>query len=258
MTLHERHVTGLPLPKLGKNAPRLDPRTFKLSKYLKPPLPLPPSEVSWITKVPQPMPMYLNDGLGDCVIAAEAHMINQWTRYAAKEVFPTGQDVLKVYERVAGYVPGDPSTDNGTDPLSALQDWRKNGLAGRKIIAYMSVDKSNLTEIFQAIMLFGSLFTGLQLPISAQGQNAWTVPSGGAFGDGSPGSWGGHMVPIFAASPKTFTCETWGQPLKMSRNFFWNYVDEAWVVLSQDWLNATGNAPSGFNMAQLRADLAAL
>jgi hypothetical protein len=244
--------------KLGKRAPRRDRRTFKLSKYLMPRLPQPPSEVSWVTKVPN-WPMYLNDQLGDCVIAAEAHMINQWSQYATgAEVLPTDQDVLTVYERVGGYVPGDPATDNGCDMLTALQDFKSNGLAGHEILAYMAVDQNNLTEIFQAIMLFGQLFTGIQLPISAQGMNAWTVPAGGPYGDGSPGSWGGHCIPIDAASPATFTCVTWGQRLKMSRNFFWDYVDECYVVLSKDWIAANGLSPSQFNLAQLQADLAAL
>lgn len=37
---------------------------------------------------------------------------------------------------------------------------------------------------------------------------------------------------------------------------FWKkYVDEAHTLLSPDWIAAKG-APSGFNLAQLQADLA--
>jgi len=39
---------------------------------------------------------------------------------------------------------------------------------------------------------------------------------------------------------------------------FWNkYCDEAHTLLSQDWLSAKG-APSGFDQAQLLADLSAI
>ena len=61
-----------------------------------------------------------------------------------------------------------------------------------------------------------------------------------------------------AGSPLTFTCVTWGERLKMSHNFLLDYAEEAYVVLSPDWLNAMGEAPSNFNLGQLQADLAAL
>ena len=247
--------------KLGKRAPRIDLRTFRLKRYLKPrpqPLPVPPSEVSWVTEVPF-WPMYLNDQLGDCVIAAEAHMVNQWSRYASgNEILVTDDDVLAAYERVGGYVPGNPSTDNGCVMLDALNDWRQNGLGEHRIRAYVQVDQTNLTEVFQAIELFGNLFTGLALPLSAQNEAAWTVPDGGPVMDGSPGSWGGHCVPIDAASPFSRICITWGSRLKMSSHFFRDYVDECYAVLSQDWIDAQGLSPGRFNLAQLRADLAAL
>ena len=39
---------------------------------------------------------------------------------------------------------------------------------------------------------------------------------------------------------------------------FWNkYCDEAHTLLGQDWLSAKGS-PSGFNQAQLLADLKAI
>jgi hypothetical protein len=109
-----------------------------------------------------------------------------------------------------------------------------------------------------AVKLFGNCYVGLALPLSAEGEDAWTVPAGGAYGDGSPGSWGGHCVPIVAYSPLTLTCITWGQRLKMSWNFFEDYCDEAYAVLTHDWIEANGLSPSQFNLAQLSKDLAAL
>ena len=244
--------------KLGKKAPRLDKRTFKLSKYLPKKLPAPPAEVSWVTHVPQ-FPMYLNDSIGDCVAAAAAHMINQWTTYASgKETLVTDNDVLVSYEAVGGYQPGNPGTDNGMDMGSYLSYWRNSGIGGHKIMAYMSVDYTNMTEVFQAIQLFGNAYMGVALPITAAPQTAWTVADGGPYGDGSPGSWGGHCIPLVAASPVTLTCVTWGQTLKMSHNFFKDYVDELWVALSADWIEKTGLSPSQFDLATLKQDLEAL
>ena len=248
--------------KLGKNAPREDSRTLKFAKYrvgLAPVVPVVGAEVSWITKVPPPWNMFLNDTLGDCVCAGMAHMVMQWSFYAGKPFIPTNDDVLRVYEDVGGYKPGDPSTDNGCDMLTALQYWKDTGIAGHKIDAYMTVDWTSDLEIREAIRLFGSVFVGLALPNTAQGQDSWTVADGGIYTpNGEPGSWGGHCVPFMAASPETRTCVTWGATLKQSHNFDLDYVDEMYVVLSPDWIAANGVSASQFNLTQLQADLAAL
>lgn len=247
---------------LGKKAPRIDSRTLKLARYLAPAvaLPPPPAEVSWVTEVPA-WPMYLNDQLGDCVCAAMAHCLQQWSFYGAgTEITVPDHAVLKAYEDISGYDPTDPSTDNGCVMLDALKYWKRTGIGGHKILAYMSVDWTNATELFQAIELFGSVFTGLALPVTAQSESAWTVPPGGPINNaaGAPGTWGGHCVPIMAASPHSRTCVTWGSTLKMSPNFANDYIEEAYVVLSPDWFSKIGMSPAKFNMTQLTADLAQL
>jgi hypothetical protein len=214
-----------------------------------------PQEVSWVTKV-ENWPMMLNDTLGDCVPAAMGHMVEQWSTYAGSPVIPTNAQVLSAYEAIGGYVPGDPSTDNGCDMLTALNYWRQTGIAGHKIFAFVQVNPLDADEIREAIYLFGNVFTGLALPISAQGEDAWTVPPGGKSSpNGSPGSWGGHCVPSVADSPQSRTVVTWGEVLKMSPNFFIDYVDELYAVLSLDWIESNGLSPSQFNLAQLQADL---
>ena len=252
--------------KLGKKPPRIDPRTFKLKEYIKPMArPLPGAEASWVTHVTN-WPMYLNDQIGDCVIAAMAHCVEQWEIYANPGGLPPGvarptdRQVLQAYEAVGGYNPDDPSTDNGCTMLDALKYWRRTGIGGHKITAFMAVDPKNLVEVETAIWLFGNVYVGMQLPLSAQGQDRWTVPDGGIYGDqGAQGGWGGHAVMCPAMSPKTVTCVTWGEALKMSRNFFIDYCEEAYAVLSQDWFEKTnGLSVSGFDMATLFDDLGAL
>jgi hypothetical protein len=196
----------------------------------------------------------------NCVEAAQLHVIQQWTHYAGTELVPTTNDAIRLYSAEGGYVPGQPNTDNGTVILDALNYWRKTGVAVgtalHKITAYVAVDWKNQDELQSAIQWFGNVILGVQLPVSAQTQTAWTVPNGGPYGQGSPGSWGGHCVPVLARSPETASCITWGQRLKMSHNFFTDYVDECYAVVSQDWIEANGEAPSGLNLTQLQADLA--
>ena len=50
---------------------------------------------------------------------------------------------------------------------------------------------------------------------------------------------------------------TWGKLLRMSWNFWETYVDEAYAIVSQDYL-ARGVNPNGFNLAELQSDLAAV
>jgi hypothetical protein len=51
---------------------------------------------------------------------------------------------------------------------------------------------------------------------------------------------------------------TWGSKLIMTPRFRRTYSDEAYAVLSQEWIEKNGQAVSGFNLAQLQADLASL
>jgi hypothetical protein len=248
-------VTLLPL--LGKLPARHDPRTLMLAKYLHTTLPVPPASCDWGKKVPR-WPMYLNDKLGDCTCAAAAHMIQAWTRDAGPgEVRVTDAAVLKAYEAVGGYRPGDPSTDQGAVELDVLKFWRKTGIGGHKIAAFASIDPRSSGLVRDGIYLFGGIYAGVELPASAQDQDVWDVPAGGPVGSGEPGSWGGHAVPIVAYDTRGLTCVTWGAELRMTWGFFATYFSEAYAVLSNDFLHG-GRAPNGFNTAQLLADLAAV
>lgn len=251
--------------KLGKRAPRLDRRTFKLAKYLPAIVPPPPVAVGYMRQV-MDWGMMLNDELGDCVPAAAGHMVQQWTAYAGVERVLSDKAILRAYEDVGGYVEGDPSTDNGTDMLSFLKYWRSPGMPNaHRIVAFVSVDTTRPDEVRQAIHLFGNCFLGIQLPVSVQGEDVWSVPHSGPFGDASPGSWGGHCVPLMAyrqdrVNPNrgTYTAVSWGAPLTVTPAFLRIYADEAYAVLSQDWIERSGMAPSMFDLAALRADLATL
>jgi hypothetical protein len=246
-------------PRLGKKPVRVDPRTLKFATYLRPEaLPTPPEEVSWVVKVPS-WPMMLNDRLGSCTCAAAGHMIEQWSYYAGDEYIPTDDQILAAYEILGGYIPGQPDTDGGANILEVLNYWRQVGIADHKIVAYVSVNRTDRQEIIEAIRMFGSLYLGVELPWSARGMDKWYVADGGTATElGFPGGWGGHAVPLFAASPKTLTCVTWGRRLKMSWNFFEDYASELYAILSQDWIEKQGKSPSGFDLAALQADLAQL
>jgi len=253
----------MPLPKLGKQAKRIDRRTLQFMDYLKAALPAPPGSMGYSSKVPLPWPMMLNDILGDCVPAAAGHMVEEWTANTGKVVTPRDAAILKAYEDVGGYVKGDPSTDNGCVMLDMLNYWRQVGVANHKILAYAELplaqsgpwERTMPAGFEYSTWLFGNVFLGIQLPISAQGQSVWSVPPGGPVDDGSPGSWGGHCVPIVGYGGTGVQVVSWGQKLNVTWNFLWAYADEAYAVLSSDWIAASGQAPNHFDLAALEADL---
>jgi hypothetical protein len=241
---------------LGKKDKVVDKRTLQFAKYS---AALPPASSmrSYIQKV-LTWPMFLNDTLGCCVPAGEGHNIIQETTYAGKSIVPTDADILKAYSAIGGYVPGDPSTDNGCDMLTACKYYVNTGIAGRKIVAFVELNPKKPQELMQAVSLFGSAYLGIALPVSAQSQvgSLWAVPQTGLTGNGAPGSWGGHCVPLYQYNTALNTeLITWGAVQRMSWKFITAYVDEAYALVTQDWIEADGKSPSGLDVATLQADL---
>jgi len=250
--------------KLGKLPKRVDPRTFKLSKYLKTSeLPAAPPAVDWSKSVAN-YGMLLNDQLGDCVIAGMMHLAMGWQADAGHPpVVPSDQEVIAAYSAIGGYNPSDPSTDRGCNMLDALNYWRNTGISigakNNRIAAFAEVDLSNAAEVKSALWLFGGLFTGFQMPLSAQNADSWTVPARGLRGRGKPGSWGGHCAPLAAEDANGgFRAITWGELMPTTQDFVADYCEEAYAVLSTAWIEQNGKAPCGFNLAALQSDLADL
>ena len=244
--------------KLGKQPQRVDPRTLKLGKYLSALLPAPPTRVDWTRGFNINWGMMLNDSLGDCTEAAKAHAIQIWSLCNGRLATLPDSVVLAAYESECGYVLGNPSTDNGGVELNVLNDFRKNGLGDHQLSSFVSLDQFNLAHIQTGIYLFGLAYIGFSVPQSAMDQNAagqvWDcVPNDG-------GIVGGHavIIPAYDASQNMFTAITWGEKQLMTWRFWQKYVDEAYVLLSPDWLGTRGIDPSGFDLASLQADLAAV
>lgn len=241
--------------RLGRKAIKTDSRTLKLARYFTPKLPPPPPAADW-TKGIKDWGMMLNDRLGDCTIAGAAHAVQVWTANTSKMLTVPDSTIEKYYEQWDGYVPGDSSTDKGGIELDVLNDWKKQGFAGDTLLAFADPKPSNLEEIRHSIAMFGGVYIGLALPVTAQTQDVWdVVPKGGA--NAKKYSWGGHCVFVPKYDQKGFTCITWGQLKVMTVAFWKKYCDEAHTLLSHSWLSAKGS-PGGFNQAQLEADLGAI
>ena len=238
--------------KLGRLPRRKDKRRLQLKNYLPATLPPPPSAVDWGSKVPD-FGMLLNDTLGDCTAAAAAHAEMLWTANAATEYLPTDADVLTFYECISGYDPSDPSTDTGANMLDVLNYWRQVGFNGRKITAFAEVDNDPM-EIKNAIALFGCIYCGVNLPQSAmddfENGQAW-------MNIHDKSNIGGHCILESAYDAQGITSVTWGKSQPTTWPWFKKFCDERYVIITPEWIAENGNSPSGFNFAQLQADLAA-
>lgn len=237
--------------KLGKLAPRVDQRTLKLSQYL-PVLPPPPDAVDWTSGITD-WGMMLNDTLGDCTIAALGHAVQTWTAAIGPAVTLNDPTILQYYSLWDGYVPGDPSTDQGGIELDVLNHWRKEGFSGYKIRGYVDPDVKNTDHIKNSIYLFGGVYIGLSLPIAWKTAEVWDAARGQ---DGEQGSWGGHAVICNKYNSTGPVCVTWGKLQQMTWAGFDKYCDEAHTILLEDWLTW---APNDYSfLSNLDNDLAAL
>lgn len=240
--------------KLGKRAPKHDPRTLHLADYLNTGnLPKIPTQVDWSSKVSQ-WGMMGNSTIGDCTTAGAGHLIEAWSANASSEVIPSDADIIAAYSAITGYDPSTGANDNGAYETDVLNYWRSTGIAGHKIYAYTALEPRNHSHVKASIYLFGGCYIGLALPLSAQNQTVWSVPAWGTSGSGAPGSWGGHCVPIVSFSPHDLTVVTWGSLKKMSWSFLDAYCDEGYAVLSQDFIN-NGIAPNAIDWTSLQQDL---
>ena len=249
--------------KLGKHPARHDPRTLLLASYITGALPTPPASGDLTTKVGSAWGMMDNDQIGDCTCAAAGHLIMEWTANASKKmVTPSDKQIVAAYSAITGYNPTTGANDNGAVEIDVLNYWRQSGIAGHKIGAYAALEPSNHTNVMDAVYIFEGCYIGLQLPTSAQAQvqnhQPWSVPPGGTSGDGAPGSWGGHAVPVVAYDARTLTVVTWGALQVMTWSFWDAYCDESYAIISNDYINNKKESPDGFNMQQLQADLADL
>jgi hypothetical protein len=241
--------------KLGRKAIKTDTRTLAFRDYLTPALPPPPPAADW-TKGITSWGMMLNDTLGDCTIAGAAHAVQVWSANAGAMITIPDPTIQSFYEQWDGYVPGQPNTDSGGIELDVLNDWQKGGFAGNMLLAFADPKPASLVDIHQSIALFGGVYIGLSLPLTAQTQDVWDVEAKGGA-KAKPGSWGGHCVFVPKYDQHGFTCITWGQLKTMTLAFWKKYCDEAHTLLSQNWISAKGS-PGGFDQAQLLADLKAI
>jgi hypothetical protein len=236
---------------------------LSLGNYLKRGVPAPPVTWDYQHRAKKSLAqMYGNDTLGDCVIAGMGHEVGVFTGNGSpNEVILTMEQIIALYSAIGGYVPGDPSTDNGCDEVTALNYWIQKGcpIGANQIDGYIAVNPADPVEYRTALYLFESLFFGLELP------DAWVNPfpsqSGFVWDEaGAPDPDNGHCVVGVGYNTQGVIVGTWGMTGLMTDKALQYYLAEAqggqlFSVLSQESIRkATQKSPVGFDWSQLVAD----
>lgn len=199
-------------------------------------------------------PMYLNDQIGDCAEAGAGHAAQAITAWLGTPVTPTDADVESLYSTVAGYVPGDPSTDNGTNLQDLLTWWRQNTWGGLEVSAFAQVKRWDAAALRACLYYYGTVYVGVNFPNGGMAQfdndQPWTVVPGDTID-------GGHCVVLqeVTMGMDELYWVSWGRLQRSSLAWWWKYAEEAWVVLTSQVL---ANPPPGLDAASLQAEFAAL
>jgi hypothetical protein len=265
-----RHPVSGHTFKMGRKRPVARCPRFALKNYLTRSMPAPPAACDYTKPAAAALSqMYDNDKLGDCVIAGMAHVVGVLTGNAGSKPFLySNSQIVGLYSAIGGYVPGEPSTDQGCDEQTALNYWENNGAMPpsskgaadpHKIAGWMTVDSTNVEEYQTALWLFENLYFGIELP------DAWINPMPSASGfvwdaAGPPDPNNGHCVAGVGYTSAGVTIDTWGMTGLMTNAAVAKYPNQAsggelYTVVSMDAIGkANQKAPNGFDWSQLIAD----
>ncbi len=239
--------------KMGRKCPPNPPKRYMRHFLTSTPLPAPPTTVDWSPAAMASIgSIYLNDQLGDCVIAAMAHAIGTWSGNTGGLVTISDSQVRTQYQTCGG-------GDQGCDEQSELGVWAKgdfSGIPGSKILGFVGVDARNQQLVQQCVWLFGGLFIGFSMP------NSWLSPMPQASGftwdtAGSPNPGNGHAVWIVGYNSAGVKICTWAMTgtltwAALARYCVTSAGGELYAILSPEWeAMAKSQAPNAIDWAAL-------
>lgn len=248
----------------GKLPPVHKPWHAALTDHLEAAAAWPPVPAQgWEFAVPNgELNMLGNDQYGDCAEAGAYGLAQVQSNNADQTdpIVPTTAEALALYSAVTGFNAADPSTDQGTVLTDLLTYWQNTGLpyttrGGKtglsKIVGWASLDISSFALLRWAAYTFGGSYLGINCPQQCEDDTAnWN------FGPGLPIA-GGHCIVQAGEGAAGGKMRSWGMFIPASAGFMGAYVDEGYIVVSQDWLNARQQSPTGLNLDSLVAAMKA-
>lgn len=216
--------------------------------------------------------MALNDRIGDCTMADQAHSLTGLQFYGQnKTVVVPDSEVLKGYSAVSGYDPKTGRNDNGATLQDAFGYARKTGfvVAGTtyKVEAFAQLDAIDSRGavdwdlIKVGIDSFGGASIGMIFPDYAMDDfdagRIWDYTSRKRYRES-----GGHDVRLVgfggSGAGAYVDCATWGRKQRMTVPFAEKFIEEYWVHGERDWQRADGTVPNGIDADSAKAQFIAL
>jgi hypothetical protein len=245
-----------------------------LSEYKTSALPTPPATLALAgTNYAYISPQQSNFTLGSCVESAFFYGMGIWTGNATGTPYlATTAQVTSNYSAITGYVPGNPSTDDGTDPVAALQWYASNATPGGPPIAGalgfdyggVGVAGADQTLAMQGIDLLEGGWLTLGLP------DAWvtaipTMATGFVWDVAGPANTAnGHDVQIIGYNATGIQIVTWDMEGSITWPAVALYVTQSagglgyFLLAPEEVAAASQDAPNGLNWSQLVADFPGL
>lgn len=247
---------------LGRRPRTRDPRFPHLSALLAGKSTQAPASVNWAARMPGQLGMLGNDQWGDCAEAGFEHARQVWSFNATGSMADiTTTETLALYSAATGFVeadgpPGSNSTDQGTVLQALLAYLVKTG----QLFATIEIDPLRSDHIDLATFEGGLVYLGMEVPAYAQdaldtlGSTLQLAPAGA---DASVV--GGHCIITCGYQPGQRQFTSYGCPTYAMTDQYWaKWVDEAYVLLSTEWLERNGKTFAGYTMAQLDQQMEAV
>lgn len=202
--------------------------------------------------------VYLNDQLGDCVIAGGAHIRGVTSGNAGSEVGFSDSDIRLMYRIIGG------GGDNGADLSTAMKYWTNPGFTdGVKLMGWLAINPADPVEYKTACYLFENIYFGISMP------NRWISPSPQGDGftwdvAGSPNQNNGHCFVAVGYDKTSVKIATWGMLGQFTDRAIATYgarnaSGEVYVMISPDMIaKAQTKAPNGLNWHELITDFDAM
>lgn len=211
-------------------------------------LPTPPAEFDYTPAAAKSLKNpYLNNQLGDCVIAGYYHKKGVATANAGNEIIVADQEIIHDYGKIGGYN-GTPRTDNGCNEQDALHYWQTVGdTRGNKIEGWLTINPQNIDLCVKLCYLFEHLYYGTGIP------NDWlNVQNGFTWDKGRGNQNNGHAYVVFGHSSKGFKVSTWGMLGTLTNAAHKQNTDELYVMLDDEIVSkVTAKAPNAFDWPAL-------
>ena len=224
--------------------------------------PLPAGDFGHTALVTQPWDIYMNDTLGDCVVAAKQHKVRLWDAEGTGSDTVTFSDATTInnYGLFGNYNPDNPGSDQGCDPVTAAHLELTTGVlddAGHrhKPGVVLQLQAGNWEQLLYAAYLFDGVELGILVTADMQtafaNDEPWDLPQ---FNPNNVE--GGHCVPVVARVGGLPQSITWGAPQALTQALYtapqFNPITLCYA--SQEKLR-NGKDVNGLSWSDMRVDI---